>query len=149
MRILTAILAPALTVAALLAGGSAQAAQHEVKLLNRGSDGMMVFEPALVKAAPGDTVTFVVSDKGHNVQSIAGMLPAGVQPFASDINQGYTLTVTEAGVYGVDCKPHYPMGMVALIVVGDGKANLTEAKATKLPPKAKERMDKLFQNAGL
>ena len=45
----------------------AAAAEIEVKMLNKGSDGgAMVFEPALVKIAPGDTVKFIATDKGHN-----------------------------------------------------------------------------------
>jgi len=32
----------------------------------------MVFEPALLKNAPGDTVTFVPTDKSHNAESIKG-----------------------------------------------------------------------------
>ena len=30
-----------------------------------------------------------------------------------------TVTFTVPGVYGVKCKPHYGMGMVALVVVGE------------------------------
>ena len=57
--------------AALFVAGSAGAAEVEVKLLNKGSDGaVMVFEPALVKIAPGDSVKFVSTDKGHNAESI-------------------------------------------------------------------------------
>jgi plastocyanin len=33
--------------------GGAFAAEVEVKMLNKGAEGMMVFEPALVKVAPG------------------------------------------------------------------------------------------------
>lgn len=145
MRISTLLL----SACALMLVAPSHAAEHEVKLLNRGATGVMVFEPALVKAAPGDTVKFVIADKGHNVESIKGMLPAGVEPFSTRMNEGYSLTVTEPGVYGVDCKPHYPMGMVALVVVGDGKANLEDAKAAKLPGKAYERVGKLLQEAGL
>ena len=32
------------------------AANHEVRMLNSGAEGFMVFEPAIVKAAVGDTV---------------------------------------------------------------------------------------------
>ena len=45
-------------------------------MLNKGAEGAMVFEPALVKVAPGDTVKFVATDKGHNAETIKGMLPA-------------------------------------------------------------------------
>ena len=45
----------------LLAAASAHAAEHEVKMLDIGSDKEpMVFEPAVLKIAPGDTVTFKV-----------------------------------------------------------------------------------------
>ena len=54
-------------VAALGFAGAAGAAEVEVKMLNKGTEGVMVFEPALVKINPGDTVKFVASDKGHNV----------------------------------------------------------------------------------
>ena len=45
-------------VAALMTlAGGALAAEVEVKIkmLNKGTDGMLVFEPARVKIAPGDT----------------------------------------------------------------------------------------------
>ena len=44
-------------IAALLAlAGAARAAEVEVLMLNKGAEGVMVFEPAFVKIAPGDTV---------------------------------------------------------------------------------------------
>ena len=35
---------------------------HEVKMLNSGADGIMVFEPAVIKISKGDTVNFVATD---------------------------------------------------------------------------------------
>lgn len=128
----------------VLAAGAASAAEHEVKMLNKGEAGNMVFEPGFVRAEPGDTIRFVPSDKSHNVEAIKGMLPAGVEAFKSKVNEEFVLTVTEAGVYGVKCTPHVSMGMVALIQVGDAPANLEEAKAAKLPGKAKDRMEAAF-----
>ena len=128
----------------VLAAGAASAAEHEVKMLNKGEAGNMVFEPGFVRAEPGDTIRFVPSDKSHNVEAIKGMLPAGVESFKSKVNEEFVLTVTEAGVYGVKCTPHVSMGMVALIQVGDAPANLEEAKAAKLPGKAKDRMEAAF-----
>ena len=46
------------------------AADFEVKMLNKGAEGAMVFEPAGLKIAPGDTVTFIPTDKGHNAEAI-------------------------------------------------------------------------------
>ncbi len=124
--------------------GFAQAAEVEIHMLNKGADGAMVFEPAFVKVQPGDTVKFIPTDKSHNVESIKDMLPAGVEPFKGEINAEYDLVVTEAGVYGIKCTPHFSMGMVALIQVGDEPANLDAAKAVKLPKKPQERMNAAF-----
>lgn len=119
-------------------------AEHEVKMLNKGETGTMVFEPAFVKAEPGDVIRFIPEDKSHNVESIEGMLPAGVEKFKSKINEAFELTVTEEGVYGIKCTPHFAMGMVALIQVGDASGNLEEAKAAKLNKKSKERLEAAF-----
>jgi pseudoazurin len=51
-------------------------------MLNRGAEGVMIFEPALAKIAPGDIVKFVATDKGHNAKTIKGMLPADAAPLA-------------------------------------------------------------------
>jgi pseudoazurin len=127
----------AATVAALVIAGGAQAADHEVQMLNKGDKGAMVFQPDYIQAAPGDTVTFVPTDKSHDAESIKGMLPEGVEPFKGKMSEKITVTVNAEGVYGVKCTPHYGMGMVALIVVGK-PVNLEEAKAVKHPGKAKK-----------
>jgi pseudoazurin len=64
-----------------------------------------------------------------------------VETFKSKINEEFSLTVTEPGLYGVKCTPHFAMGMVGLIQVGDAPANLEAAKTVKLSKKARERMD--------
>lgn len=129
--------------AALVMAGAAQAADHQVQMLNKGDKGAMVFQPDFIKAAPGDTVTFLPTDKGHDAESIKGMLPEGVEPFKGKISQPITVTVNAEGVYGVKCTPHYGMGMVALIVVGQ-PANLDAAKAVNHPGKAKKVFADLF-----
>lgn len=138
MKFATLLAAPAFMLAL---AGAGLAAEHEVKMLNKGAAGTMVFEPAYVKAEPGDVIRFVPTDKSHNVEAIKEILPEGVEVFKSKINDAFDLTVTEAGLYGVKCTPHFAMGMVALIQVGDAPANLEAAKTVKLPKKARERMD--------
>lgn len=138
MKFAPLLAAPALVLAL---AGTGFAADHEVHMLNKGQAGAMVFEPAFVRAEPGDTIHFIPTDKSHNVEAIKEILPAGVEPFKSNISEEYTLTVTEAGLYGVKCTPHFAMGMVALIQVGDAPANLDAAQTAKLPKKARERMD--------
>lgn len=127
----------------------AWAADFEVHMLNKGVAGTMVFEPAFVQIQPGDTVTFIPTDKGHNVEAIKDMLPEGVEPFKSKINETYTVTFDVAGVYGVKCTPHLAMGMIGLIVVGDELANLDAAKAFKAPKKAAERFEAIYAELGL
>lgn len=130
-----------LTVAAL--AGPVMAAEFEVKMLNKGEKGAMVFEPDFLKAQPGDTIRFLPTDKGHNVESIKGMLPEGVEKFKSKYNEEYVLTVNTEGVYGIKCTPHYGLGMIALISVGE-PVNLDAAKSVKLSKKAKERFADAF-----
>lgn len=134
-----------LAVAALGAGaGIASAADVEIQMLNKGDKGVMVFQPDFVQVQPGDTVHFIATDKGHDVENVKGMLPEGVEPFKGKMNENFDLTVTEAGVYGIKCTPHFPMGMVALVVVGDPSSNLEAAKAAKNPKKAQERFEEAF-----
>jgi pseudoazurin len=132
-----------MTAALALAAGVAGAATHEVKMLNKGDTGVMVFEPAYVKAQPGDVIRFVPTDKSHNAESIDGMLPDGAESFRSKLNEEFDLTVEQEGVYGVKCTPHYGMGMVAVIQVGEA-ANLEGASAVSHKGKAKGRMDELI-----
>ena len=129
--------------AALVMAGGAQAADHEVQMLNKGEKGAMVFQPDFIQVAVGDTVTFVPTDKSHNAESIKGMIPEGVEPFKGKMNQEITVTVNAEGVYGVKCTPHYGMGMVALIVVGN-PVNLEEAQTVRHPGKAKNVFAELF-----
>jgi len=133
--------------AAVMMTGAAYAADHQVQMLNKGEHGVMVFQPNFIQAAPGDTVTFVPTDKGHDAASIDGMIPEGAQAFKGEISKPITVTLDKEGVYGVKCVPHYGMGMVALVVVGQ-PVNLDQAKTVKLPGKAKTVMADLLAKAG-
>ena len=124
--------------AAIALASPATAADHVVKMLNKGKAGMMVFEPALVKVKPGDTVTFVPTDKSHNAESIAGMMPAGAAPFKGKMNQPFKVTFAKPGLYGYKCLPHYGMGMVGVVVVGNASSNLAAAQKVSHPGKAKQ-----------
>jgi len=133
-----------IAAAGVAATGPASAADHEVKMLNKGEAGIMVFEPAFLAVAPGDTVHFRAVDKGHNAASIDGMVPEGAATWKGGLNKDVTVTLDVEGIYGVRCVPHYPMGMVALIVVGDPSVNLEAARQVKQPGRAKQRMAELL-----
>ena len=136
------------TVAALaavsLASMAVSAAEFEVQMLNKGDAGAMVFEPALLQIAPGDTVKFVPTDKGHNAETIKDMLPEGAEAFKGKINEEFSVTFDVAGAYAYKCAPHFAMGMVGIIVVGEAPDNLDAIKAAKVPPKAAAKFEAIY-----
>ena len=101
---------------------------HEVKMLNSGADGIMVFEPAVIKISKGDTVNFVATDMSHNSASLDGMIPAGADSWNGALSQDISITFNEEGVYVYQCTPHAMMAMVGVIQVGDA-VNLDAVKA--------------------
>lgn len=125
----------------LFTAAPAMAANFEVHMLNKGEAGLMVFEPAVTKIAVGDSVTFIAVDKGHNAQSIEDILPAGGETFKGAPSEDITVTFTVPGIYGVKCMPHFSMGMVAAVIVGDTPANLDQVATAKLPGKARQRLE--------
>lgn len=127
---------------------AASAADFEVRMLNEGPDGKtMVFEPALLKVAPGDTVTFVPTDRGHNSTSMEAMIPAGAAGWDGAISEAVTVTFTVEGTYGYICEPHYGLGMVGLILVGDFERNFDAARDVRQRGQAAKRFDDLFRQA--
>lgn len=136
-------IATAAAFAAVLLAGTVQAAEIKIEMLNKGEKGAMVFQPDYVVAQPGDTITFVPTDKSHDAQSIKDMIPEGATPFKGKMSEAVSFTVDKEGVYGVKCAPHYGMGMVALIVVGN-PGNLEQAKTIKHPGKAKKAFEALL-----
>ena len=114
---------------------SAYSATHEVKMLNNGKDGIMVFEPGYVKAAKGDTIKFVPVDPAHDVASVA--IPKGAKPFTAPVGKSISVKMDQEGVYVYECKAHLPMAMVGVIQVGNA-SNLADAK------KASAELGKMF-----
>lgn len=142
---MSALKTSSICMAALLSVSAASAAEFEVKMVNAGSGGMMQFEPELLKITPGDSVRFVAVDKGHNAQSVDGMIPPGAKPFAGPIGGDLEVTLTVPGVYGYRCSPHGTLGMVGLIVVGP-PLNESTAKSAAMSGAAGRVFAKLFQN---
>jgi pseudoazurin len=126
--------------------GAAIAENFEVSMLNKGEAGTMVYEPAFLRVAPGDTVTFLAATRGHNAESIDQMMPEGAEGFEGKINEEIVVTFDTEGLYGVRCKPHFAMGMVMTIAVGD----VTEAPESflegRIPRKALERFTDQLSN---
>lgn len=135
----------ATAAAMLLVGGTAQAANFEVLMLNKGTDGKtMGFSPSFLQIEPGDTVTFIPVDKGHNAETILDMIPAEAETWKGKVDEELIVTFTVPGLYGYKCQPHLGMGMVGLIQVGGDKSNLTDLIEVRLPGKAQARMMEHF-----
>ncbi|MEN8919775.1 MAG: pseudoazurin [Octadecabacter sp.] len=121
--------------------GSVSAENFDVQMLNRGDAGNMIFEPAFLRIAAGDTVTFLATDRGHNAESIPEMSPEGAEGFEGRINEEIVATFDVEGFYGVRCKPHYAMGMVMVIAVGEDAAAPDTFLEGRIPRGAKARFE--------
>ncbi|MCX7567874.1 pseudoazurin [Sulfitobacter sp. F26169L] len=139
MKLTSLALAALVAIAPL----SALAETIEVKMLNKGETGSMVFEPRFVSAQVGDTVVFVPTDKSHNAESMKDMLPEGQEGFKGKINKEISVELTTEGMIGVICKPHLAMGMVMVIQVGDAEAPEGFLDA-KMPKKAKSTFEEIL-----
>lgn len=136
-----------LTLALGLAlSGAGYAETFEVRMLNKGAEGTMVFEPSFLQIAAGDSVLFVPTDKGHNAETVKGMMPEGAESFTGKMNKEIEATFDVEGVYGVMCKPHYAMGMVMTIEVGDADTAPDGFLEGRVPKKAKERFEAQLGN---
>lgn len=102
----------------LLCSGIINAKEHTVNLKTTGNNGkMMVFEPMLLHISIGDTVNFVPSDASHNAVSFS--VPSDKSSFETPYGKPTKVTFNEKGVVLVKCLPHFVMGMIGVIQVGD------------------------------
>jgi pseudoazurin len=117
-----------------------QAETFDILMKNAGEAGRMVFEPDMIAIAPGDTLRFVATDRGHNAASIDGMAPDGTASIAGKINEEIEVSFDTEGWYGIQCTPHFAMGMVLAVKVGE--ASVPEGFLEgRLPRKARERFE--------
>jgi len=117
------------TVSLVLAlAAPALAEDMTIDMLNKREDGAkMVYSEDIARIDVGDTITWVPTQKGHNVEFIAG--PDGWDaPKKSKVGKEYAYTFDTPGVYLYQCTPHKSMGMIALVVVGDGDNDVSGAK---------------------
>ena len=123
---------------------SAFAADISVDMLNKRYDGAkMVYSEDISRIDAGDSITWLPTSKGHNVEFIAG--PDGWDaPKKSKLSKEVTITFDTPGVYLYQCTPHKSMGMIAIVVVGDGDNDISGAKVRgKSKKKLAELLDKL------
>ena len=128
----------------LLAAKTVFAGDLTIEMLNKRDDGAkMVYGTDIARVEVGTTVTWIPKQKGHNVEFIEG--PDGWKaPKKSKINEEVSITFDTPGVYLYQCTPHATMGMIALVVVGDGDNDVSKAKVRgKSKRKLKELLKQL------
>jgi pseudoazurin len=112
-----------------------------IEMLNKRDDGArMVYSQDIARIDVGDTITWTPEDKGHNVEFIAG--PDGWDaPKKSKLSKEVAITFDTPGVYVYVCTPHASMGMLAIVVVGDGDNDVSGAKVRG---KSKKKLKELL-----
>ena len=120
------------------------AADITVEMLNKRGDGqMMVYSEDLSRINVGDTITWIPTTKGHNVEFLAG--PDGWEiPKRSKMNKEFSYKFDTPGIYFYQCTPHKGMGMIALIVVGGDTSNKDAIAKVKVIAKSKKKLPKLL-----
>ena len=106
----------------------ALAVDNAGEMIKKRDDGAkMVYSEDITRIDVGDTVTWVPTSKGHNVEFIAG--PDGWKaPKKSKNSKEVAITFDTPGVYLYQCTPHKTMGMIAIVVVGEGDNDVSGAK---------------------
>ena len=60
------------------------------------------------------------------------------------LSKDVSYTFDKPGIYMVKCNPHYGLGMLQAVVVGNDVSNLEQVKAANYPGKAKAAADTIF-----
>ena len=116
----------------------------EVEMLNKDSSGRkMVYSQEVVRADTGDTVKWIPTSKGHNVQIVAA--PDGFDiPKKSKNGKEVSIDFTMPGIYYYWCTPHKSMGMIGLVVVGNDTSNKDDIAKAKALGKSKKKLNALL-----
>ena len=110
-----------------------------VEMLNKLDKRQMVFSPEIVRINEGDTIFWIATNPGHNVEFISkNGVPEGVKKFKSKVGKDTQFTFTIPGIYAYWCTPHKTLGMIGYIIVGDDFSNLDSIKKVKYIGKSKK-----------
>ena len=118
------------------------AADMSIEMLNKDSNGnKMVYSQEIVNVDVGDTVTWLPTSKGHNVEVIAS--PNGMK-LKSKNGKEVKITFDTPGIYYYWCTPHKGMGMIGLVVVGSDLSNIDDIASAKAIGKSKKKLKALL-----
>ena len=118
------------------------AADISIEMLNKDADGNRnVFSEEIVKVEVGDTVTWLPTSKGHNVEMVAS---PNQMEFKSKNNKEVKITFDTPGIYYYWCTPHKGMGMIGLVIVGNDLSNMDDIAGAKAIGKSKKKLKTLL-----
>ena len=117
---------------------------NTIEMLNKDDQGnKMVYSEEVAKIEVGETITWVPTSKGHNVEMIAG--PEGATlPKKSKNGKEVSMTFEVPGIYYYWCTPHKGMGMIGLVVVGNDVSNKDAIAKAKAMGKSKKKLKALL-----
>tara|TARA_Y100001937_G_scaffold5413_1_gene7134 strand:+ start:506 stop:949 length:444 start_codon:yes stop_codon:yes gene_type:complete len=124
---------------------SAKAEDMSIDMLNKKGKERMAYSEDVARINVGDTITWKPTEKGHNVQFIAG--PDGWKlPKKSKINKVVEITFDTPGMYLYQCTPHATMGMIGVVIVGDDISNKDAIASAKVRGSSKKKLKKILKD---
>ena len=135
-----------LTLLFVLFSANAFSADVTIEMLNKNKETKkrMVYSQELVKIDAGQSIEWLPTAKGHNVEMLAG--PDGYElPTKTKLNEPVSMEFTVPGIYLYQCSPHAAMGMIGIIVVGGDTSNMDAIASKKVTgSKSKKKVKKLL-----
>ena len=130
-------------IAAVLMSTPAFATDMTIEMLNKDAEGnRQVFSEEVARIDVGDTITWVPTNKGHNIEMVAS--PNNMK-LRSKNNKEVQITFEDPGIYYYWCTPHKGMGMIGLVVVGGDTSNKEQIAKAKAMGKSKKKLKKLLE----
>ena len=131
-----------LAVIACFLATTSFAADVTIEMLNKDPKGNRnVYSKEVANVEVGDTVTWLPTSKGHNVEMISS---PNRMKFKSKNNKEAKITFDTPGIYYYWCTPHKGMGMIGLIVVGNDLSNFDDVASAKAIGKSKNKLKTLL-----
>ena len=78
-----------------------------IEMLNKRDKEKMLYSEDIARVEVGDTISWVPTSKGHNVQFVS--VPEGVEKIKSKLSKEISYTFETEGVYLYICTPHASM----------------------------------------
>ena len=134
----------AVAFAIILLSNIAYGKTVEIEMLNKDSAGRkMVYSQELVHIDTGDTIKWIPTSKGHNVEIVAA--PEGFDiPKKSKNSKEVSIDFTLPGIYYYWCTPHKGMGMIGIVVVDNDTSNKDAIAKAKALGKSKKKLKALL-----